>query len=74
MAKPNHLRFLDELAALLDSYSVDMMRPSLDGKHIEFISNGYNLIISKYNDGEYENVIMENGNYTPAEVKKDDER
>ena len=73
MAKPNYLRFLDELAALLDSYSVDMMRPSLDGKSIEFISNGYNLIISKYNDGEYENVIMENGNYTPAEVKKDDD-
>ena len=73
MAKPNHLRFLDELAALLDSYSVDMMRPSLDGKSIEFISNGYTLIISKYNDGEYENVIMENGNYTPAEVKKDDD-
>ena len=74
MAKPNHLKFLDELAALLDSYSVDMMRPSLDGKSIEFISNGYNLIISKYNDGEYENVIMENGNYTPEEVKRDDER
>lgn len=72
MAKPNHLKFLDELAAFLDSYSVDLMRPSLDGKSIEFISNGYNLIISKYNDGEYENVIMENGNYTPSEVKKDE--
>ena len=73
MAKSNHLKFLDELNALLNSYSVDIMRPSLDGKSIEFISNGYNLIISKYNDGEYENVIMENGNYTPAEVKKDDD-
>ena len=72
MAKPNHLKFLDELAALLDSYSIDLMRPSLDGKSIEFISNGYNLIISKYNDGEYENVIMENGNYTPAEVKRNE--
>ena len=72
MAKSNHLKFLDELAALLDSYSIDLMRPSLDGKSIEFISNGYNLIISKYNDGEYENVIMENGNYTPAEVERNE--
>ena len=72
MAKSNYLIFLDKLAALLDSYSVDMMRPSLDGKSIEFISNGYNLIISKYNDGEYVNVIMENGNYTPSEVKDED--
>lgn len=73
MAKPNHLKFLDELNALLNSYSVDIMRPSLDGKRIEFISNGYNLIISKYNEGEFEDVTMENGNYTPAEVKKDDD-
>lgn len=72
MAKPNHLKFLDELAALLDSYSVDLMRPSLDGKSIEFISNGYNLIISKYNDGYYVDVTMQNGDYTPEEVKKDE--
>ena len=72
MAKSNYLKFLDELAALLDSYSVDLMRPSLDGKSIEFISNGYNLIISKYNEGEFEDVTMENGNYTPSKVNKND--
>lgn len=73
MAKPNHLKFLDELAALLDSYSVDMMRPSFDGKSIEFISNGYNLIISKYDNGYYVDVTMENGDYTPEEVKNNDD-
>ena len=73
MAKPNHLKFLDELAALLDSYSVYMMRPSFDGKSIEFISNGYNLIISKYDNGYYVDVTMENGDYTPEEVKNNDD-
>lgn len=70
MGKPNHLKFLDELAALLDSYSVDLMRPSLDGKAIEFISNGYNLLISKYDNGYYADVTMENGDYTAEKVKE----
>jgi len=70
MGKPNHLKFIDELAALLDSYRVDLMRPSLDGKTIEFLSNGHNLVISKYNDGCFANVTMENGDYTAEKVKE----
>ena len=72
MAKSNHLKFLDELNALLNSYSVDIMRPSLDGKRIEFISNGYNLTISKYDNGYYVDTVMEIGDYTPSEVKRNE--
>ena len=63
--KAQHLKFLDELSALLYSYSIDKVI-SKNGGVIEFHSNGMILRICAYSDGCFKNVSMNNGDYTAS--------
>ncbi|MBP0975269.1 MAG: hypothetical protein J6S92_13650 [Oscillospiraceae bacterium] len=68
--KPNHLKFLDDLMALLDSYSIDEVK-SKNGCVIEFHSNGSILRIGAYSDGCFKNVSMNNGDYIASRKEHD---